>query len=130
MNKVISAFRWAFGKDGSTVTQYIILYLLFYYQEELMQYGVPEAIIIVFMGIVLNLNNNALKAEINKIWDKFKKSDALVQFMKFGMSFAEAMVAADEPIIKTQFQTAEEKLNEKKKLIAPLSIEEIQQNLK
>jgi hypothetical protein len=121
MNPVMNALRWAFGKDGTTVTQYVIIYLLFYYKDVMVGMGVPEALIFVLMSVILNLNNNALKDEINKWWDKFKISDIIVQLMKFGFSYEQAIDSINNPTVKTQISSKEDIKKIKDTLIEPIS---------
>jgi hypothetical protein len=102
MSKLISAVKWAFGKDGTTVTQYVMIYMLFYYQAELETLGVPAWLIPIIITVILNLNNNALKSEIIKTLEKNKKLDGLVQLMKHGFKYEEAEKAIDNPTIHTQ----------------------------
>ena len=73
------------------------------------------------MSVILNLNNNAMKDEINKWWDKFKTSDIIVQLMKFGFSYEQAMESIANPIVKTQISSKEDVKKIKDTLIAPIA---------
>jgi hypothetical protein len=102
-NIIMSGLKWAFGKDGSTVSQYILIILLISYKETLISLNVPEAAIFTAVGIILNLNNNALKQIITSLQVKFQKADTINQLVKFGMDFASAITAVEEPTVKTEF---------------------------
>lgn len=117
MNAIINGLKWAFGKDGSTVTQYILIIMLFSYKEDLITVGMPEAVIYGVVGVILNLNNNALKNIINVLNTKFQKSDTINQLVKYGMSFAAAIAAVDDPTVKTEFEAKKEVDELKQKLI-------------
>lgn len=87
---LVGALKWAFGKDGANTTVYLLLYLLIYYWAELCAY-VPEALLFVAIGIVINVNNNTLKNAMRIIQEKYEDAKKLVFYIKNGKNPEEAL---------------------------------------
>jgi hypothetical protein len=87
--------QWAFGKEGVNLTVYTVFYFLIYYWDTLKKY-IPEPILFVIVGVIINLDNNALKSKIKEALNKSELYKKIVFYMKNNKSFNEALEILEE----------------------------------
>ena len=103
-NMLVGALKWAFGKDGANTTVYLLLYLLIYYWQTLCLY-VPEALLFVGIGVVINVNNNTLKNAMRLIQEKYEDAKKLVFYIRNGKNVDEALeIIKEEKTERTLIQ--------------------------